>query len=152
MLLELVQVQVLEQEQGLLQVQQGHGQVQVILSLASLFFFFGFWFLTLKTGLLGLTALTGPQLSLIWPLACSVTHLPELSGPQHVRGISRNTVETLVSPCCISIIYNSAFSEMCIWRTKRYSFCQTLTRLISYTYTTPKKKIKVTKIQTIDLN
>ena len=40
MLLELVQVQVqvLELEQGLLQVQQGHGQVQVILSLASLFF------------------------------------------------------------------------------------------------------------------
>ena len=39
MLLELVQVQVLELEQGLLQVQQGHGQVQVILSLASLLFF-----------------------------------------------------------------------------------------------------------------
>ena len=44
MLLELVQVQVLELEQGLLQVQQGHGQVQVILSLASLFFFLAFGF------------------------------------------------------------------------------------------------------------
>ena len=44
MLLELVQVQVLELEQGLLQVQPAHGQVQVILSLASLFFFFAFCF------------------------------------------------------------------------------------------------------------
>ena len=46
MLLELVQVQVqvLELEQGLLQVQPGHGQVQVILSLASLFFFLAFGF------------------------------------------------------------------------------------------------------------
>ena len=44
MLLELVQVQVLELEQGLLQVQPGHGQVQVILSLASLFFFLAFCF------------------------------------------------------------------------------------------------------------
>merc|ERR1712013_415738 len=48
-LLELVQVQVLELEQGLLQVQQGHGQVQVILSLASWFLLFCFLFLTLKT-------------------------------------------------------------------------------------------------------
>jgi len=46
LLLELVQVQVQvrELEQGLLQVQQGHGQVQVILSLASLFFFLAFGF------------------------------------------------------------------------------------------------------------
>ena len=46
MLLELVQelVQVLELEQGLLQVQPGHGQVQVILSLASLFSFLDFCF------------------------------------------------------------------------------------------------------------
>ena len=42
MLLELVQVQVLELEQGLLQVQPGHGQVQVILSLASLLLYLAF--------------------------------------------------------------------------------------------------------------
>ena len=42
--------------------------------------FFSFLSLTLKTGLAGRTDLTGPQLSLIWPLSCSVTHLPELSG------------------------------------------------------------------------
>ena len=50
----------------------------------------GFLFLTLKTGLAGLTALTGTQLSLIWRLQCSVTHLLELSGPQHVRDISND--------------------------------------------------------------
>ena len=42
MLLELVQVQVLEL--GLLQVRPGHGQVQVILSLTSLFSFLDFCF------------------------------------------------------------------------------------------------------------
>ena len=62
--------------------------------------FWGFLFLTLQTGLAGLTALTGSQLSLIWRLQCSVTHLLELSGPQHVRGISNNVVEIFpVSPC-----------------------------------------------------
>ena len=95
-----VQVQAQVQVQGLLQVLQGHEPGQVILSWA---FFNGFWeflFLTLKTGLAGLTGLTGPQLSLIWRLHCSVTHLPELSGPQHVRGISNNVVGIFpISPC-----------------------------------------------------
>ena len=80
-----------EEVQVLLQVLQGLVQGLEILSLASLLFF-SFLSLTLKTGLAGRTDLTGPQLSLIWPLSCSVTHLPELSGhsmlAQHVRDIS----------------------------------------------------------------
>jgi len=76
--LGLEQVQA-EEVQVLLQVLQVLVQGQEILSLASLLFF-SFLSLTLKTGLAGRTDLTGPQLSLIWPLSCSVTHLPELSG------------------------------------------------------------------------
>ena len=48
--------------------------------LLGIFTLLSFLSLTLKTGLAGRTDLTGPQLSLIWPLSCSVTHLPELSG------------------------------------------------------------------------